>query len=130
MELLAAIIIAPLLTGYLSSFLSRLSLRRNRPPSWLIVPLGIAMGVVATWVVIFQKDLFHPSRWSSKVDGPFMLALTGVPAVLLAAAVQSGRERQKEDPDGCGRPHSLRPRSNAPGDGAGRSRTPRPPGPS
>jgi hypothetical protein len=86
-ELLAAIIIAPLLTGYLSSFLCRLSLRRNRPPSWLIAPLGIAMGVVATWVVIFQKDLFHPSRWSSKVDGPFMLALTGVPAVLLAVAV-------------------------------------------
>jgi hypothetical protein len=87
MELFAVIVIAPLLAAYLSSRCCRLSLRLSRAPSWLIAPLSIALGVVVNWAVTFQKDLFHPSRWSSKVDGPFMLALTGVPAALLAAAV-------------------------------------------
>jgi hypothetical protein len=87
MDLFFAIPIAPLVAGYLASLLCRVSLRRSRGPSWLIAPLGIGIGVVATWLVTFQEDLFQPSRWSSKVDGPFMLAVTGVPAVFLAAAV-------------------------------------------
>ena len=87
MELIFAILIAPVVTGYLASLLCRLSLRRGRRPSWFVIPVAVASGVVVAWVVTFQQDLFHPSRWSSKLDGPFMLALVGVPAAVLAVVV-------------------------------------------
>ena len=82
-----AILIAPLVAGYLASLFCRLSSRRNKRPSWLLAPLSIAMGVVATWAATFQRDLFQPSHWSSKVEGSLMLTISGVPAAGLAAAV-------------------------------------------
>jgi hypothetical protein len=86
---MVALLIAPLVGGYLTDLLCRLSRRRNRRPTWLIVPLAVAIGVIATWGALFQTDLFHPSRWSSKLEGDdlFALALPGVPAAVLAAAV-------------------------------------------
>ena len=89
MVILAALLIAPLVAGYLTDLLCRFSRRRNRRPVWLIVPLAVAMGVIVTWGVMFQTDLFHPSRWSSKLEGDNLLALAipGVPAAVLAAAV-------------------------------------------
>jgi hypothetical protein len=87
MELVCAILIAPLVAGYLASLLCRLSLRRDRRPSWFVIPLAVAIGVVLTWLVTFQQDLFHPSRWSSKVEGSDMLAFAGVPAAVLAVVV-------------------------------------------
>jgi MFS family permease len=89
MAILAALLIAPLVAGCLTDLLCRLSRRRNRRPPWLIVPFAVAMGVIATWAVMFQTDLFHPSRWSSKLEGDdlFALALPGVPAAAWAAAV-------------------------------------------
>jgi hypothetical protein len=89
MVILAALLIAPLVAGYLTDLSCRLSRRRNKRPTWLIVPLAVAMGVIATWGVMFQADFFHPSRWSSKLEGDNLLALAipGVPAAVLAAAV-------------------------------------------
>ena len=89
MVILAALLIAPLVAGCLTDLSCRWSRRRNKRPTWLIVPLAVATGVIVTWGAIFQADFFHPSRWSSKLEGDNLLALAipGVPAAVLAAAV-------------------------------------------
>jgi len=84
---LGGILIGPLVAGYLVSLFCRLSLRRDRKPSWFLAALGIALGLVATLAATFQKDFFQPSHWSSKVEGSAMLLITGVPAAVLAAGV-------------------------------------------
>jgi len=84
---LGGILLGSLVAGYLVSLFCRLSLRRERKPSWFLAPLSIGIGLVATLAATFQKDLFQPSHWSSKVEGSCLLLISGVPAAVLAAAV-------------------------------------------
>src|SRR5436189_6150659 len=78
------IIIAVLVAGYATSVICRFVLRRAKQPSWFIVLLTTGLSVIASLAATFQGDLLRPSHWSSKVDAPVMLMITGVPSALVA----------------------------------------------
>jgi MFS family permease len=73
-----SILIAPLAAVYCASLFSRLLRRRGKRPGWVAGGLSITLGIVVGWLLVFQLDLFRPSRWyTGKVDLPSMLLVNG-----------------------------------------------------
>ena len=92
------IIVGLLVAAYATSAVCRMSLGRARRPGWIIVPVMAVLGVFVSLAATFQTDLFRLSHWSSKVEAPFMLLITGVPsgfAALFTAAWIVGKYREK-----------------------------------
>jgi MFS family permease len=98
------ILLAPLVAAYLASVLSRFSSCRRRRPGWMVGIGAIFGGVIASWIGIFQLDLFRPWTWSyvgGKDDLLPLLIFTGFLAgfvgILPAAWVVDRHQKQYDE---------------------------------
>lgn len=60
---LGIILLPAVFAGYITNVLSRISRKRNRRPSWLIIPLAAASCALVSCLFIYQVELFQPKYW-------------------------------------------------------------------
>lgn len=81
------ILISPLIAGYLASVLCRVQRSKGKRPGFVILLLASVAGVLASWLSMFQLDLFNPARWMSngKVEMWMLLVISGIPSLFVSA---------------------------------------------
>jgi hypothetical protein len=84
-------LLAPVIAGFLASILCGLSILRLKKPPWFHAFLSIVLGVFSSLLAIFTSDVFHPSRWPSRIPeqwDSFVMALAAsIPFSIVVALI-------------------------------------------